>query len=184
MENDATKMAIDAIELGDRHREDMGDVSSLARSIYQNQLLHPIVVTPGGMLIAGARRLAACRKLGWAEVPVRVVDLAEIVRGEFAENVDRKDFLPSELDAIRRKLEPELATPQGRPKNSENFPSIEAARDALIAAPPPGKTADKVGRRIGGYSGKTLMKIRDVMRGGPTQYASDRSWSKWIGPVG
>ena len=35
-----------------------------------------------------------------------VVDLAEIVRGELAENADRKDFLPSEIEAIRRALLP------------------------------------------------------------------------------
>ncbi len=29
------------------------------------------------------------------------------MRGEYAENSDRKDFLPSEIDAIRRALEPE-----------------------------------------------------------------------------
>ena len=35
-----------------------------------------------------------------------IVDLAEIVRGEFAENAEREDFLPSEIEAIRRALLP------------------------------------------------------------------------------
>jgi ParB family chromosome partitioning protein len=69
-------------------------------------LLHPVVVRSDGRLIAGERRLRACQQLGWGDVPVRVVDLNEIVRAEFAENAVRKDFLPTEIDAIRRELEP------------------------------------------------------------------------------
>lgn len=110
-------LPIGAISLGNRHRKDMGDIDGLARSIEAVGLLHPVVVTPAGMLIAGERRLAALRRLGWAEVPVTEVDLEEITRGEFAENADRKDFLPSEIDAIRRALIPVVATPVGRPAN-------------------------------------------------------------------
>lgn len=32
------------------------------------------------------------------QAPVRVVDVREIACGKFAENSDRKDFLPSEID--------------------------------------------------------------------------------------
>lgn len=49
---------------------------SLAASIEEVGLLHPIVVTPQGRPIAG-RRLKACLLLGWAEVPVTVVDLLQ-----------------------------------------------------------------------------------------------------------
>ena len=51
------------------------------------------------------RRLRACELLGWKNVPVTVIDIDQIVRGEFAENAFRRDFLPSEIDAIRRVLE-------------------------------------------------------------------------------
>ena len=37
---------------------------------------------------------------------LRAGALDEIVRGEYAENVHRKDFTPSEFDAIRRAMEP------------------------------------------------------------------------------
>jgi hypothetical protein len=37
------------------------------------------------VLIAGEPRLTAAKVLGWTEIPVTVVDLGEIVRGEFAE---------------------------------------------------------------------------------------------------
>jgi ParB family chromosome partitioning protein len=96
------------IVVGNRARKDNGDIEALARSIDANGIMHPIVITPGGLLIAGRRRMLAwpLTKFRDQEIPVRVLDLDEIVRGELAENADRKDFLPSEIDAIRRALEP------------------------------------------------------------------------------
>ena len=58
------------------------------------------------LLVEFYRRLAACRLLGWEDVPVSIVSLDDIVRGENDENAIRKDFLPSEIDSIRRALEP------------------------------------------------------------------------------
>jgi len=55
-------------------------------------LLHPIVVTSDNILIAGARRLATVKALGWEEVPVNLIDLQQITKGAFAENIFRKDF--------------------------------------------------------------------------------------------
>jgi ParB family chromosome partitioning protein len=66
----------------------------------------PVVVTPEGRLIAGQRRLEACRLLGWAEVPVTVVDLLQAAQGEAHENLVRKDLLPSEIVALKRTIEP------------------------------------------------------------------------------
>src|SRR6516225_3958994 len=99
-------IAIEAIRVGERHRRDLGDIAALAESIRTVGLLHPPVVRSDGALVAGARRLAACRLLGWTEVPVHTIDLEQIVRGEFAENAHRKDFLPSEIASIMRELEP------------------------------------------------------------------------------
>jgi hypothetical protein len=79
----------------------LGDLAGLAASIADLGLLHPIVINSAGELFAGERRL-----LGWKAVPATVIDLDAIVKGEFAENAHRKDFLPSEIDAIRRALEP------------------------------------------------------------------------------
>src|SRR5271166_1963273 len=100
-------MAISAITVDARHRRDMGDLAQFASSIEEIGLLHPIVVNRCGVLIAGERRLRACSEvLGWAEVPVTVIDLKQILLGEFAENAERKDFLPSEIEAIRRAMAP------------------------------------------------------------------------------
>jgi len=95
-------MRIADIRIGTRHRRDMGDIGALAGTIADVGLLHPVVVKPDGTLIAGERRLRACELLGWRSIPRRVVDLDKIMRGEFAENAYRKEFLPSEIHAIRR----------------------------------------------------------------------------------
>ncbi len=64
------KLTINEITVRNRHRKNLGDVESLAASIKQVGLLHPIVVRSDGRLIAGGRRLAACKRLGWQSVPV------------------------------------------------------------------------------------------------------------------
>jgi len=46
------------------------------------------------------------KQLGYTDIPVTYVDLEEIVRGEFAENFVRKDFVPSEEVAICEAIEP------------------------------------------------------------------------------
>jgi hypothetical protein len=130
----------------------MGDVDTLARSIGEVGLLHPVVVTRKGDLIAGARRIEACRRLGWQNIPVTLVDLKDIVRGEFAENAIRKDFLPSEIDAIRRSLASKVAVLRGRPpgENEETF---------LISREP--QTRDKIGA-FAGVSERTVEKIAAI----------------------
>ena len=67
------RRAIDEIIVGKRHRRDLGDVASLAASIGDLGLLHPIVIRPDGLLLAGRRRLEACRSLGWESVPVTII---------------------------------------------------------------------------------------------------------------
>src|SRR3984885_13156508 len=99
-------MNIDQIQIGFRYRKDLGDLRSLADSIGEVGLLHPVVVTMEGRLIAGQRRLEACRSLGWTEIPVTVVDLLQAARGEAHENFVRKDLLPSEIVALKRAIEP------------------------------------------------------------------------------
>jgi ParB family transcriptional regulator, chromosome partitioning protein len=60
------------IVIGKRHRADMGDIAGLAASIEDIGLLNPIVVDEDGLLLGGARRLAACKLLGWKTIPVTV----------------------------------------------------------------------------------------------------------------
>jgi ParB/RepB/Spo0J family partition protein len=153
------RLPIDTIVIGERHRRDMGDISSLAASIGDLGLLHPIVIRPDGTLIAGERRLYACNSLGWTKVPVTVVPIDEIVRGEFAENAHRKDFLPSEIDAIRRVIEPiEKAAAKGR--------MSEAGKGAKVSQP--SRATDKIGS-FAGVSGRTVEKIAAVVEAAETE---------------
>jgi ParB-like chromosome segregation protein Spo0J len=149
-------LPLDAVKIGTRHRRDMGDIDGLARSIKAVGLLHPVVIRPDGLLIAGERRLVACRKLGWAEVPITEVDLDQVARGELAENSDRKDFLPSEIDAIRKALAPiEEAAAKERMSEGGKVGKLSTPSGA-------GKTRDKVGA-FAGVSGRTVEKIGKVM---------------------
>ncbi|MDW9503036.1 hypothetical protein GOB10_18440 [Sinorhizobium meliloti] len=63
---------IDRIVVGRRFRRDFGDLDALAASIRDLGLLQPIVIDQDGNLLAGERRLRACRLLGWTEIPAVV----------------------------------------------------------------------------------------------------------------
>jgi ParB family chromosome partitioning protein len=99
---------ISSVAVGNRYRKDLGDLTDLMESIRRVGLLHPIVIGPDRSLIAGQRRLEACRSLDWDTVPVRIIDLKDTAMAEHDENVVRKPFLPSEAVAIKRAIEPEL----------------------------------------------------------------------------
>ena len=45
---------ISALTIGVRHRRDLGDIEGLAASIAEVWLLHPVVITPGNVLIKRA----------------------------------------------------------------------------------------------------------------------------------
>jgi ParB family transcriptional regulator, chromosome partitioning protein len=70
-------MCIDDIIVGERHRKDLGDIDWLARSISEIGLLHPITVDENGLLLAGARRLAACKQLGLEIIEVKIKRCAQ-----------------------------------------------------------------------------------------------------------
>lgn len=103
-------LSIHSIIVGERHRKDLGDIETLARSIDEVGLIHPIVVRNDGLLIAGARRLAAFKLRGKAEIPAHIVShLAgafHALKAESDENTCRKDFLPTEAYALVERLRP------------------------------------------------------------------------------
>ncbi|MFM9024744.1 MAG: ParB/RepB/Spo0J family partition protein [Planctomycetaceae bacterium] len=78
------------------------DLAELAGSLREHGLVQPIVVRSRGdryQLIAGQRRLAAARKLGWDRIPARVLDVDDRQMSEIAivENLQRRD-----LDALEK----------------------------------------------------------------------------------
>jgi ParB family chromosome partitioning protein len=68
-------LPIDSIKVGARFRQDHGDIAALAASIADIGLLHPIVVTQHGQLLAGRRRLEACKSLRWETIPVTIMEV-------------------------------------------------------------------------------------------------------------
>lgn len=154
-----TTLPISEIKIRGRYRRNLGDIPNLAASIQEVGLLHPIVVRRDNRLIAGERRLQACKLLGWKKVPVRVVDIDQIVRGEFAENAFRMNFLPSEVDAIRRALEPlEKAAAKKR--------MSDGGRGAKVSHP--SRTSNRIGS-FAGFSGRSVEKIRAIMEAAERQ---------------
>jgi ParB/RepB/Spo0J family partition protein len=143
---------ISRIKVGERHRRDMGDVAGLATSMGEIGLLQPIVVRPDGRLIAGERRLQAATLLGWTKIPVNVVDLDAVVRGEFAENAIRKDFTLSEAVAIKRAIEPAERTAAKERQEG----------GAKLAQGAKGKSRDKVAA-FTGVSHATLARAEAVV---------------------
>ena len=78
------------------------DLAELADSLREHGLVQPIVVRSRGdryQLIAGQRRLAAARMLGWEQLPARVLDVEDRQMAEIAivENLQRRD-----LDALEK----------------------------------------------------------------------------------
>jgi ParB-like chromosome segregation protein Spo0J len=69
----SSSMSIADIKIGKRIRKDMGDIQSLAESIEAVGLINPITIDENGCLLAGARRLAACKLLGLKEIEVRIM---------------------------------------------------------------------------------------------------------------
>ena len=100
--------------VGQRFRKDFGDLDGLAESIADIGLLQPIGVDGSNRLVFGERRLRACRLLGWETIPARLVDLDLLIKGEYAENVLRKDFTVSERVAIGKALEEQVGNRQGQ----------------------------------------------------------------------
>lgn len=149
------EMRITSITVGDRHRRAMGDIDALAESIKANGLLRPIVVNARGELIAGARRLEACKQLGWTWVPARVVDLDDPLQAELDENTARKDFTPTEIAAIARAMrerEEEAARERQR-EHAGTAPGkpadITSANFAGVSDPDAGRVISKIAARTG-----------------------------------
>jgi ParB family chromosome partitioning protein len=153
---------IDSVRVEDRYRKHLGNLLPLMDSIRALGLLHPILVNSKSRLISGARRLEACKRLGWKTIPARVVDLDEL-RAEHDENVVRQDFLPSEAVSIKRALE-EDARSNARQRMREggklSRKGIKRGGDSphLMLS----KTRDKLAAHVG-MSSFTLRRAEEVV---------------------
>src|SRR6266498_1897822 len=90
-------------------------LDELADSIRTQGVLQPLLVTPGGVVVAGHRRLAAALLAGLSEVPVVVRDLDAVQQQEImlVENLQRQDLSAvEEARAYRRILDEGHTTAQ------------------------------------------------------------------------
>lgn len=107
---------LEEIKVGERFREDFGDLDGLKESIREKGLIQPISVSNEMELLAGGRRYEACRQLGFKSIPALIrdnVDEIDAREVELVENVFRKDFtwqersrLTAEIDRLYREKDP------------------------------------------------------------------------------
>lgn len=109
----------------DNPRKTIGDVTELAASIKANGLLTPLSVVPHGdryRVIAGHRRLTACKQAGLTQIPAFILHLTPIQQLEamITENTQREQLtVLEESDAIQGLLDlgatiPRIAGQLGR----------------------------------------------------------------------
>ena len=102
------QLPIEDIKIKKRIRKDLGDLTSLIDSLRSHGLMNPVVITKNNELIAGHRRIASAKVLGWKSIEVMVLDkISELekLELEIEENVVRKDFSGDELEDARARLE-------------------------------------------------------------------------------
>lgn len=94
------KVRIEDIIVNYRIRNEIGDIADLMESISKYGLLNPITITESRELLAGFRRLEACKALGMTEVECRVVpaltDIDKLLI-EADENLTRKELTVTEV---------------------------------------------------------------------------------------
>lgn len=157
---------ISAIKVEGRFRTDLGDLGTLAESIRRVGLLHPIVVTEDDRLLAGQRRLEACKLLGWTDVPVHPVgslaDAGVCLEIERDENTCREPMRPSEKAAMGLVLET-LERPKAEDRRlNGNARGGRSEVDVTVTSTSP-PVRDVVGAQIG-MSGVTYQRARAVVQ--------------------
>lgn len=137
---------IQKVIVRDRIRKDYGDIKELADDIRENGLINPPVVNKEYELLAGERRLKACKSLGWEQIPVTMMDTRDAeheLNIEISENDVRKGFSKAErADYMKRLLRIEQAKAKKRQTLGEKIPEG-------------GRAKDKAAERFG-ISGKTM----------------------------
>jgi uncharacterized protein YerC len=140
------RMLIEQIAIGERRREDLGDIAGLATSIRRFGLLHPIVVDADNRLVAGERWLRAVQSTGerWIETK-QLAELtdAELREIELEENLRRKD-----LTAIERSKTMVQLVEVARQVAETCTDSVQVSKPARGPALSPGSYRD-VSQRTG-----------------------------------
>lgn len=167
--------SIDSIRIGSRHRADLGDIDALATSIERQGLLQPITVTPDGVLVCGARRLAALRQLGVRKLNVWVragiSDRLTELLAEQDDNTLHKPLSPTESATLYRELKQLLAEEAARRQEASRFqakgenPRSDGEADSAPPSGEVGHSREQAARLVTGHgSYSRLDQIGDLQR--------------------
>ena len=105
---------LEEIEVVDRYRQDMGDISDLALSLSQRGQLQNLVVCANNgnekpyRLLAGGRRYTAMKSLQWKKAfalcfPSELSEL-QLIEIEWEENAKRKDLTWQEETKLKKRI--------------------------------------------------------------------------------
>lgn len=118
---------LNQITLGERFREDLGEIDELVTSIRERGIIQPLAVMKRDndyLLLAGGRRFAACERAAMEEIPTRIYEEElseyEIRAIELAENFYRKDLTWEEEIKLKRKIHLLYQDLHGARHKSEN----------------------------------------------------------------
>ena len=161
--------AVDSLIVGKRHRTDLGDLDALAASIDRDGLLQPLTITIDGVLVCGARRLAAIKMLGWRTVSVWVrgglSDRLGKLLAEQDDNMLHKPYNQLEAAGLYREIKQVMAEDAARRKSATQFSAEnQPGNDGPGKFPGPsgalGDARELAAAMIpGGASYKTLEKV-------------------------
>jgi ParB family chromosome partitioning protein len=165
--------AVDSIWFGRRHREEMGDIDTLAASIDRDGLLQAITIAPDGMLLCGRRRMAAIRSLGWKTVNVWVrsglSSRLQQLLAEQDDNVLHKPLTPTEAAALYRELKEIIAEDAARRQQATQFGAeaeltgVSGAADS--AAPARGDSRAQAAQLVTGMNSYSrLEQVGEIQR--------------------
>lgn len=139
---------IDKIKVSGRIRKDYGDIDELADDIAKNGLINPPAINKDYQLLAGERRLRACKKLGWKQIPVNMIDTdgeEQDLSIEISENEARKEFTMTERLAYARKLT-EIESAKAKQRQQATQFGHDTVVPNLVQ---PGKTINTVAKAVG-----------------------------------
>lgn len=154
-------ITISEIIVNERFRKKVDDIKSLKNDIIEKGLLQHIVIDTNNVLVAGFRRLKACKELGWKKIPCIIIDPTKVDTKlcEISENTERENFAISDIVDIAKYVE---KTRIGhRPK-----------KGAKLAPFSTGKTRDIVAQLTGistGQAGK-IIDISKTVKKAPKKY--------------
>jgi len=148
-------------------RSEMGSLDELAASIAEKGLLEPIVVrfAPGGFeVVAGNRRLEACKKLGMRSIPCHIVDLddREAFEVSLVENIQHETMNPIDEARAFKKYADEFGF-GGITQLAEKIGKSQAyiSNRIRLLALPKGVRDDLIRRRISPSVAQELVSLGD-----------------------